>query len=276
MPLATNERITLSVAGVSLAIGLGIQFLNDGHPAVLVACCVSLTVASIIYSFLGGVDSNSVKIRAIKLGGSAAVFAILAYFINGRLESQNSLYSANVDIVNQFDVATVALANERKTSASLRVQLATGKAEHPLTVPEQLRDGSVPDTDVREIKRMVEQSEKPFKNTLREMTARITVIGEILGNKFRYCPDVMERLYDGLKRQSEVQFTGESGNTLLKESGLIDAGISGGSGVCSNVKREFEIQIGCASAEELFGEVAKDCRSSGALKGKEVIIGAVP
>jgi hypothetical protein len=276
MPLTTNDRITLSIAGASIAIGLSIQILNHGHPAVLVACCFSMAVASIIYRYLGGVSSSSVRIRAIKLGGSAAVFAILAYFINGQLVSQGVVYQSNKDILDKLNSAAFALENEQKTVASLRDQLNKGGIGNPRTISEQLRDGSVSTSDVREIKRMVEQSEKPFKNTLREMTTKITVVGDIRGSKFRYCPDVMDRLYDGLNRQSDVQFFGESNNILLKAIGPIDLGKPSGSGICSNPNREFDIQIGCTSAEDLFGDVAKDCRSSGALKGKEVVLGAVP
>lgn len=270
MPLASNDRITLSISGLSLALGLSIYFLNDGHPAVLIACCVSIAVASIIYSFLGGVGSNSVSTSVFKLGGSAAVFAILAYFINDQLVIQNRAYKSNEENLALLDAASESLALERNTVESLRKQLKGCKGGSPQTALELLKAGTVSDADVREIKRMCEQSEKPFRNTLREMTVKISVVGDILGTKFRFCPKTMDQLYDGLRRQSEVQFFGENGNIRLRENGRI------GANVCNNPKRDFEIQIGCASAEELFGEIAKDCRSSGALRGQEIVIGAIP
>ena len=80
-----NKKIELyaniSLIIIGLIVGTILILIGEGIPSMVF---FSISLTSILYQFLGGIESNnSFKLGAIKFGGSTAVlFAFLYFFSN--------------------------------------------------------------------------------------------------------------------------------------------------------------------------------------------------
>ena len=81
-----EDIIILALVILGLTGGIILSF--TGYAPVVAAILLALVVSSAFFRFLGGVEGASLVTGSIKLGGTAAVFLIITWFVNDRLEQQ--------------------------------------------------------------------------------------------------------------------------------------------------------------------------------------------
>ncbi len=86
MRLKAEDPIIIALVALGILGGLVAQFMK--FPPILVAVLVALGIASAIYRFLGGVAGASIATGSLRLGGTAAVFLAIAWFVNDNLVVQ--------------------------------------------------------------------------------------------------------------------------------------------------------------------------------------------
>lgn len=86
MGFKADDAVVVPLVSLGLLGGLVAQYLK--FPPILVAVLLALGVASAIYRFLGGVAGASIATGSMRLGGTAAVFLAIAWFVNNNLVEQ--------------------------------------------------------------------------------------------------------------------------------------------------------------------------------------------
>lgn len=89
MKLKPEDWVVITLVLIGLLGGLGAAYMK--MQPVLVAVLLALGIAAAIFRFLGGVEGASLKTGTLRLGGSAAVFLIIAWFVNQNLVVQTEI-----------------------------------------------------------------------------------------------------------------------------------------------------------------------------------------
>src|SRR6476659_8770671 len=91
---------------ISVGFVMATEFWGYGFPATFVAISLGISIASLVYAFLGGVAGSEFSvISGIKIAGSAALIAIVFWLVAGPLEK------------NMNDVPSTRTADRRITTA---------------------------------------------------------------------------------------------------------------------------------------------------------------
>jgi hypothetical protein len=66
-------------------------------PPVVVSIFLSAGITALVYRFLGGIQGATVSVGALKLGGTIAALVGIAFWVNGRLESNRAYLDSQRD-----------------------------------------------------------------------------------------------------------------------------------------------------------------------------------
>lgn len=89
MRLKPEDWVVITLVLIGLLGGLGAAHMKI--QPVLVAVLIALGIAAAIFRFLGGVEGASLTTGTLRLGGSAAVFLVIAWFVNENLVVQTEI-----------------------------------------------------------------------------------------------------------------------------------------------------------------------------------------
>ena len=89
MKLKPEDWVVITLVLIGLLGGLGAAYMK--MQPVLVAVLLALGISAAIFRFLGGVEGASLKTGTLRLGGSAAVFLAIAWFVNENLVVQTEI-----------------------------------------------------------------------------------------------------------------------------------------------------------------------------------------
>ena len=84
--LYTETNIVLGLIFVFLIAAVASYVVRS---YILTAVCTGLVVTALLYRFFGGVKGSTFRLVTFKAGGSVAVFAFVAWFVNGELVKQH-------------------------------------------------------------------------------------------------------------------------------------------------------------------------------------------
>ena len=282
------EDVVLSIAvalGLSIALYLSWALVVGGHqyPPTLIAAFLAIGTAALIYRFMGGLGGAEFTTGLLKLGGSAAFFAGMIWFVGDRLREEVGLTKSTATLRQEADNLQAQLDHMEKTSSGQEDELkrlraavrANGCPEAKCTIAD-VRKLQPNDPFVVGIRRLVEGQERPFVSILRELPVKISVIAGTAGSpSFNICSDTLAKLNEGVEvpspsaRLSRTLNDGSAAAVNARKTGLV------GEDACAVQPRDFDVQISCAAALNLFGDRISSCAESSALRGSTISIGSL-
>lgn len=260
-PVSRHARFELMfVAGLiifsilaSLAFVLMTVVGPFGFPSTFVAVLLGLAIAAALYRFLGGAAGATVTIGAAKLAGTAALFAVVFYLVDGPLQK------------NMNDVKAIAAAHEAEASVeaakSEAIKERTARKQLELRVAELESGAGIREADsvaailarIRASKAdddlgegliaIARNKEGPWRRQASRYKARF--LHSVPNGTFWFCHDRRPELQDRDVRFELVnREAGTSEKVTLRGGGDI------GLGVCTDI--QFDVQLGCDAARELL------------------------
>lgn len=254
------------------------------YPPTLISIFLGLCVAALTYRFLGGTDGTTFQVGILKLGGSAALLIGTTWFLSERIKAEMNILDTSAGYRTQIEqlAATVSTRGAEVVDRDQKIQqLQTTIEQMPNQAAsasiEQIKKMTPNDPLIKAIRRMVDSQEKPFSQTIRDMTVRVAMVA-MPGDAALYniCPDTFGQLYKDVDPNTYILVSrsvgadGEEVSDKLDRRGRID------NDICSSPRRDFDLQIGCASARKFFPEVVATCADGPKIRGKTVTIGALP
>lgn len=272
------------VLGLLIALYLSYALVVQGehYPPTLITTFLAIGVAALIYRFMGGLVGTEFKAGLLTLGGSAAFFAGMIWFVGDRLRDEIGLYASATPYLSEISSLQGQLDQEQKLNGQLQRRLAarpaggTGSCPAAQCTIADVRKLQPNDPFVLGIKRLVEGQELPFTPTLKQMQVRVAVVGGLGSNPaFNICSDTLDKLNEGVEapnpsaQLSRTLEDGSSATVTATRAGRI------GEDVCGNQGRGFDVQINCPIALQLFADKIKSCAEGAALRGTSVSIGSL-
>lgn len=240
-----------------LLVSLGFVLLSVlagyGFPSTFVAILLGLAIAAAVYRFLGGVTGTEFKVGAAKLAGSAALFGIVFYLVEGPLEKNMNDVEA---IADGRSAQTKLRIGEQKTldekTGRQKAELRAAELEAGATVKQsdtvegtlaQVRRSTAGDSLGKGVLRLQENRQGPWQRQALNLQARF--LHSVPKGTFWFCHDRRPDLH-GKSVQFELVNTaaGTSEKITLQSGGDI------GLGICQNLT--FDVQLGCDAAIELL------------------------
>lgn len=282
------EDIVLSIAvALGLLIALYLSYAlavrGDQYPPTLIAAFLAIGTAALIYRFMGGLGGTEFTAGLLRLGGSAAFFAGMIWFVGDRLRDEVGLYASaepfRQEISNlkaQRDHAQAVSRGQNEELRRLRSAVRTGNCPDAGCTIAEVRRMQPNDPFVQNIRRLVEGQEPPFSPILRELPVRVSVIASPAGNPaFNICSNTLSKLNEGVEvpnpsaRLTRTQEDGSTASVTARRAGKV------GEDVCSNAQRDFDIQINCAAALALFPDKISNCAESVGVRGSTISIASL-
>lgn len=279
----------------SLLMAIANEFWGTHFPSSLIAFFAAVSVAALIYRFLGGSEGSEFKMGVLKVTGSAAILFGATWFLGDRIRSETLMYQTDIGYRTVLAEKAKAVADLTTLNADL-----TSKIQHLETrvadlsgarsgyTIEQIRRMKADDAFVSTIRRMFVNEDDPFRQTLREMPALVTLNDAMTDtNVYRICVDTQLALFKDLETQKDrirMRRNGGDGDTHAVD--IIRGGtIASDATVCSKtMPRSFDIQITCADAAKLFPDRIQRCAGLKpvyqpgitSIRGERVTLGALP
>lgn len=287
--ISFDDIVIVSAVVLSLLIALffaySVSERGIEYPPTLISLFLGVCLCALIYRFLGGTEENAFAVGALKLGGSAAVLAGLTFVVGDRLREEMLILEedkAYRDRIKFLDNALKERSADGQTSdgkvLALQNEIQRLK-ESPVALEIEALKKRPPDDDlVREIKRLVQSGAPPFQPVLREIEVRIAVVSfPKNGRQFTICGDTRAQLFENVDDASNgarvSRVAGEDGQPTsdqLEYGGAID------SNFCKKNERNYDVQIGCETALELFPDKIRSCAETSQIRSEKITIGALP
>lgn len=276
--------VTVALSFLAAIIFAVMMSRGQFFPPTLLAMLLGISVSALTYRFLGGTDGTKFSIGLLGLGGSAALLLGTTWFVGDRLKAEFKIYDDSTSYRNEIAKLTNAVSerDDRVTRHENTIAVLEGKlqkfpaaqTEVSLSAIKKMKPN---DELIGAIRRMYKAREYPFVETLKSQPARIAVVGTI-GERALYniCRDTHSKLYDGGFSNSWVMVSrslganGELASETLDRAGFI------GEDICTNAQRQFDIQIGCGTAQKLFADKVTSCAETVGLRGNMLTISALP
>lgn len=257
--------VSVVVFVISVAFVATTVFAGYGFPATFVAISLGISIASLVYAFLGGVAGSEFSVvSGIKIAGSAALIAIVFWLVAGPLEkNMNDVKAiatgkaAERQIAEEQRNTTLEHAARVKAEQQLRLlQADTGikQSDTDAGILARLRQSTAKDDLGRGALKMEQDHQGPWRADLLKLNARF--IQEIPTGTFRFCHDKRPELQDA---QAQFELVDPESGTSKKIN--LKAGGDIGPGACQIIT--FDVQLGCDAAKELLGVECDDRRGVG-------------
>lgn len=281
------EDVVLTTAMVlGFLIGVYLSYAvaqGESYPPTLITFFLAIGVSALIYRFMGGLAGTTLKIGLLTLGGTAAFFAGMMILLGDRIREEIDLYSSTEPFRSKIAKLSEERNEVRQRARQLQIEVEElrkrqrgGDCPSAHCSIEDVRAMQPDDPFVLGIKRLVEGQERPFVSTLRELPVRVAVVGGSgRGPAFTICRDKLDELNEDVDVPNpDAQFS----RTLSDRTTVtVKARRTGriGEDVCAAADRDFDVQINCALALELFPDKITSCAEGASLRGSTVEIGAL-
>jgi hypothetical protein len=296
----TIEDVVICLAlllgfSTSLLMAIANQSWGTSFPPSLIAFFACVSVAALIYRFLGGSGDAQFKMGVLQVTGSAAVLLGGTWLLGDRIGDETVLYRTESQYRPKLEARQQEVTRLRRQNLDLTrradilegrvAALGSGKDRYTI---EEVRRMAPDDEFVTGIRRMVANEDPPFRDTIRNIPALVTLNDAMIDSHvYRICSDKQEALFAGLETQKNrlrMRRTfgeGETRTADMERGGLITQE----GGVCpTDATRTFDIQITCADARTLFPDRIERCAGLKAvylpgfnsIRGQRVMLGALP
>jgi hypothetical protein len=270
---------------IALFLAVALVQYKFGYPPTLITLFLGIAIAALTYRFLGGAEGTQFSVGLLKLGGSAALLLGTTFLVGSAIDKELDILNNSEAYRARIGALQKQLNDSRAENNNLAGQVndlngrlsSAGSSQVAYTL-EQLKKLTPNDPLVRNIKALVAAKEPPFGDTLRSLALRVAVV-QIPGDAAQYniCRDTFARLYEGEQAPNtniilarSVGNDGEPVSLRLDRRGYI------GEDVCSRADRNFDVQIGCSTANALFADMISNCAGVEAIRSQQVQVSALP
>lgn len=284
-----DDIVICVTVALSLVIALFLAYSlverGANYPPTLISTFLGICVAALTYRFLGGADGNQFSVGLLKLGGSAALLLGTTFFVGERIRSEQNIfenfssYRQQIGTLKSESDARLGEIEKRDGKiAALEKKLRDAPATETAQTIDDIKKRSPNDPLIQGIKQLVNAQEGPFRQTIRDLQVKVAVVS-MPGdqNLYSICGDKFAALYEGadvpnpkILASRSVGPDADSVSQILERRGKI------GDDVCASPTRDFDIQIGCATAMELFSDKIASCGEASTIRGQTITIGALP
>jgi hypothetical protein len=264
--------------GLLIALFLAWESVRNGanYPPTLMSAFLGIAIAALTYRFLGGSAETQFSMGVLKLGGSAALLLGTTWFVGDRLREEIKLFSSMDTYRQQLAALESENAKRGDEVALLKKQLLNAPNAKGVYTIEEIKKLAPNDPFVRDIKGLVEGQEGPFRQTIKDVVVRVSVIATPTRSpRYNICTNTLALLNEGQAVPStDALFLrtlgdGSEASVRAQRAGKISADI------CESSDRAFDVQVNCAVAEALFPDIMPNCADSQAVRGMKVTMGAV-
>ena len=278
----------------SLLMAIANQSWGTNFPASMIAFFAAVSVAALIYRFLGGSGEAQFRMGVLQITGSAAILFGATWFLGDRIKGDSTLLQTDAEYAPKLEEKQKALTRARAANADLRDR--NSELEERITAISKGRNGDIigqirrmrPDDPViSTIRRMIANEDVPFQETLRQLPARVTLNDSMTAtNVYRICLPVQIRLFDNLDTQKDrlrMRRNRPDGDARVVD--MVRGGTIDDPRACAPTgDRSFDIQITCADAVRLFPDRIERCNGlkpvwqpgATTIRGEAVTLGALP
>jgi hypothetical protein len=278
----------------SLVLLIANESWGTHFPPSIIAFFAAISVAALTYRFLGGANNAEFGLGVLRVTGSTAVLMGATWLLGDKIAEQSALFRTEGEYRPALErikkeIATVRSENETLTNrvGDLQVNVAQLRAMKTGYSIDQVRKMRPDDDFVSDIRRMLANEDPPFRQTLKDIAARVTLNDAMVDtNVYRICTDTQDRLFSGLETQKDrLRMRRTFGEGEARVVDMVRGGtITPDGSVCPTSGRSFDIQITCADAVRLFPDRIERCvglkpiyRSGVAsIRGERVSLGALP
>lgn len=279
MPRLLDDIVIIVAVALGLLISLLLSWLlvqqGAAYPPTLISAFLGIAVAALTYRFLGGTTGTEFSVGVLKLGGSAALLLGTTWFVGDRLREEIRLYSSMDTYRNEITALQTGLDAREAELKRLRDSITGAPTTRALTLAE-IRKLKPDHPLIRDLRRLVEGQEGPFRQTMRDLVVKVSVVA--MGSsspQFTICGDTLDSLNEGIDvpaTQVLLSRTLTNGTPIsirADRAGRISADF------CAGEERTFDIQISCPAAEALFADLISGCAEASQLRGRTVTLGAL-
>lgn len=271
-----------------LAIALFLAFSmverQRSYPPSLITLFLGISVAALTYRFLGGAGETKLSLGLLQLGGSAALMLGITFIMGDRLRDEFNILADSggyIAKIAQLDKDADRRANENMAKdqriQELETRIDATPSVNAQAALKRLRELDPQHPVVVGIRAMMSAQEGPFRQTLRDMEARVALVKMPRdGALYNICPDTAEELYRGFQANDRILVSRSVGTDAEEVSALLVRKGRIGLDICRSASRNFDVQIGCGTARKLFPELAPDCADGPSIRGQRVVLGALP
>lgn len=273
------EDIVICIAvalGLLIALLLSWLMVQQGadYPPTLISAFLGIAIAALTYRFLGGTSTTEFSMGALKLGGSAALLIGTTWFVGDRLRDEIRLYDSMDTYRQQIATLEEERAARGDEADKLRRQIAGAPGTRGALTIAEIRKLKPDDPLIRDIRKLVDGQEGPFRQTIRDLAVRVSVIAAGGDSpQFNICSDTLEALNEGVDvpgTEVLVSRTLEDGTPVsvrAQRAGRI------GQDVCGNQERAFDAQVSCPVALVVFRDILSNCADGNSVRGMRVTFG---
>jgi hypothetical protein len=264
----TIFMIVLLAATLAASIGFVLATTVGGYgfPSTMVAILMGVFVATLAYTFLGGVRGAVFKLGGFELAGAAAVIMIVVYAVKGPLGSDMNdarLIQTGRDAEARIEQEQARTLAERrlKQDALRRVEELEGQAGDTATntvagLVARIRASNGATPLGRGVLDLYRRGVGPFNRAIRMAPLRVRFNNAISPGAFQYCHD---RLGDDFAGPVLFQIVDTDAGTAAEVT--LEGGEDIGQGICSGIA--FDAKLGCDAARALFPGAAETCPNAG-------------
>jgi len=278
----------------SLLMAIANQSWGTHFPPSLIAFFAAVSVAALIYRFLGGSGDAQFRMGVLQITGSAAILFGATWFLGGKIMEESILFQTDGEYAPKLAEKQAEL--ERTNDVVARLGEDKRDLEARLTALSKGQKGDIigqirrmrpDDPTISNIRRMIINEDAPFQETLRQIPARVTLNDAMTNtNVYRICLDTQISLFSDLDTQKDrLRMRRNRADGDARVVDMVRGGTIENPQVCSaDRNRSFDIQITCADAVQLFPDRIARCNGlkpvwqpgSTTIRGESVTLGALP
>lgn len=258
----------LAVGTLLAALGFVIATVGWGYgfPSTMTAILLGICIATLAYTFLGGVGGAVLKLGGISLAGAAALILIVFYLVDGPMAEGMK----DVQAIELGRTAEQRLSEEQ--AKTLQERMRRQDAERRLSEVQDTTEDRATDSVAGLLARiekstaddrlgkgvlgLLRDGKGPFDPTIATLTVPVRFNHQVTSGTFQFCHDRRAEL-----RGKPVRFELVNAEAGTSESITLRPGADIGPGLCSQIK--FDVALGCDAVGKLLPAAVSRCDGTG-------------
>lgn len=271
--------IVICLVGPILMLGIW-QIYSIYFPPALIAIFLGISVASLLYRFLGGVHDATFAIGALKVTGSAAVLVGIAWWTNSQLNQQIEVYNTQKNNFSELSTLRKTLKSKEEKIGNLEKQIVQLNEEkesqlknnNELTMQiEGLKSGNTissfienlgPEEKLSKELRSIQFDKKgPWSPFSKSIPMKVSVVDYLEKGEVASCREYINKK---LEIVSEYTNHGQVIRSRLPVTLEVNKYISRADDCSKNLK--YQLHISCPDALEIFTKKILECGENNIVK----------
>jgi len=258
------------------------QIYEIYFPPALIAIFLGISVASLLYRFLGGIHNATFAIGALKVTGSAAVLAGIAWWSDTQLNKQIEVYNTQKDKFSELSSLRSKLEERNGKIVEFENRISdlnkdkenlTREASFLREEIEKIRGGKElsefievldPEDGLSEKIREIQFNKKgPWSPFSKSIAMKASVVHHLNEGEFASCWEYNNKTIEIV---SDYSLSGELIRAISPITVKVNKYITRARD-CSN-KYSYQLQINCVDASKIFTSRVLECGSNNEVKWK--------